>query len=60
MTMKLTISNDDPARMATIEEETYEMGKPVATHVVKAYLNPGESREVYVHAAKRVIVSELP
>jgi hypothetical protein len=60
MTIRLTIKNDDPQRTATVREETFVFGGgPVQQAAVSTReLGPGVEAAFYIHAAKRLIVSE--
>jgi hypothetical protein len=60
MTMKVTIKNEDPARTATVHEETFAVGKAYPSHIVSpaVVLGPGMARSFHIHAAKRLIVNE--
>jgi hypothetical protein len=58
MTMKLSIKNEDAARVARVAVEDFALGKAEPTPTNDFTLEPGESREVYVHAARRVTITE--
>lgn len=59
MTMRVTITNADVSgRVAHVQVEDFDHDKPgVADEFT---LGKGEARSVYIHAARRVIVTEDP
>jgi hypothetical protein len=60
MTMKIRITNEDLARTATVEDEQFVVGKPVPDRTDHVVIGPGESREFYIHAARRLTITEQP
>jgi hypothetical protein len=61
MTMRVTIKNEDPGRVATVAEETFTPGEgPLPSSRSLTVLNPGGYQSFYIHASKRLIVSEDP
>lgn len=58
MTMKLTIKNDDATRVGKATVEDFQMGKAEPSVVDAFEIEPGASREVWVHASRRVVLTE--
>lgn len=58
MTMRLTIKNEDAARTAVVVTEDFQMGNPLPSCANIDTLTPGKSCEVYIHASRRVVVTE--
>lgn len=58
MTMKLTIRNEDQQRTAIVSVEDYQIGKVSPIRSDSQDLGPGQSREVWVHASRRVLITE--
>lgn len=62
MTMRVSVKNEDPQRTAEVLVEEYRVGDRIAgpKSVTSTSIAPGESRDFYLHAAKRLIVTENP
>ena len=60
MTMKLRVTNEDAARTATVLDEQYSIGRLLPDRTDTVTLAPGESREFYIHASRRIIILEKP
>ena len=60
MTMKIVVKNEDAARTAEVLDQQFEIGKTTPSREDAATLAPGESREFWIHASRRLIISERP
>lgn len=60
MTMRVTIKNEDDGRTVNVCEETYGIGKPSPSSQNTSRLGPGAEQSFYVHASKRLLVTEDP
>lgn len=62
MTMRLTIKNDDPARSAVItvidQHPDVRDGAPSVASMTD--LSPGQQTHVYIHAGRKLEISEKP
>lgn len=57
--MRVTVKNEDPLRVLHVVEETYSINQPGSTpHRTQNTIVGGEERAFYVHAAKRLLVTE--
>lgn len=61
MTMRVTVANEDAGRVITVAEETFTIGEgPLPTSRDLTEIGPGGKRTFYVHAAKRLLITEDP
>lgn len=60
MTMKLTITNEDPGRTAEVEIQEANFSSLAAPISTRETIPPRESRSFWIHAAKRLLVTENP
>jgi len=61
MTMKITVTNADALRVASVVEEEFALPIGNAPQTVtrrSCSLNAGESRDFWIHASRRLLVSE--
>lgn len=59
MTMRVTIKNEDPARVALVRTEDFnDAGEPSAEQLPIRDLQPGATCEFWVHSTRRIVVSE--
>lgn len=58
MTMKLKITNEDEKRTAVVKVEDFQIGNATGKVFDAFPLAAGESREVWIHSARRVTVTE--
>jgi hypothetical protein len=60
MTMRLVIRNDDHGRTAEVVSEEFKPGEALPERTDFARINPGEIREFWIHAGKRLVITEKP
>lgn len=60
MTMRVTVKNDDEHRVAVVAEETFTPGGAAFPKRNLAVISGGGVQSFYIHAAKRLIITEDP
>lgn len=60
MTMQVEIKNLDALRTARVEVQDFNIERRTIACVDEFQLGPGESRSVYIHAARQFVVTEDP
>ena len=58
MTMRVTIMNQDAGRTAEVTVQDFEKGTAVPKSLPAELLKPGESRDFWIHASRRLLVDE--
>jgi hypothetical protein len=60
--MRITVKNEDRGRTAEVLVEEFKVGHrlagPASGHFV--HIGPGQSMDFYIHAAKRISITEDP
>lgn len=60
MTMKVTVTNEDAGRTASVRVQDFDKDKVGATTTGTQRLGAGESRSFYIHAGRRLLIDEVP
>jgi len=60
MTMQVQITNLDNGRTAKVEVQDFNIDRRTIACVDSFLLSPGESRSVWIHAARKVEITEDP
>ncbi len=58
MTVRVTVHNHDKSLRIDVAEVEYTKGQPGSKEVETITLEPGESRDFYIHALRDLRVSE--
>jgi len=58
MTMRLSIKNEDASRVAVAIVEDFTMGNPTPRVTETATIEPGATHVLYVHASRRIVLTE--
>lgn len=58
MTMQISITNDDPARTAKVEVQEFSLERRTIACIETRTLAPGTGTTVYLHAARKVEITE--
>ena len=60
MTMKITVKNEDAARVAEVLAEEFKIGDPTPAGSQRVTIQAGQEQAFWIHASKRLVITEDP